>query len=126
MPSPDLGSFSLSLTVGDLGASRAFYERLGFEVVGGDADQGWLILSSGEANIGLFHGMFEKNLITFTPSDVRAIQRHLEAQGVSVQLQHGAGEDGDPAAGGASTEDSGPAHFMLTDPDGNQLLFDQF
>ena len=126
MAVPDLGNFSLSLAVSDLAASRAFYERLGFKVVGGEADQGWLILNSGEANIGLFQGMFEKNLITFNPTDVRAIRRHLEAQGVSVDLQHGAGEDGDPAAGGAATEDSGPAHFMLTDPDGNQLLFDQF
>ncbi|MGE3960840.1 MAG: VOC family protein [Dehalococcoidia bacterium] len=126
MPGPDLGTFSLSLTVRDLAASRAFYEHLGFEVIHGVAEEGWLILQSGEAKIGLFQGMFEKNLITFNPADVRAIQRHLEAHGVAVELMHGAGEDGDPAGAGGTTAEEGPAHFMLTDPDGNQLLFDQF
>lgn len=125
MPSPDLGTFSLSLTVRDLAASRAFYERLGFEVIHGEADQGWLILASGEAKIGLFHGMFESNIITFNPTDIRAIQRHLEEQGVGIELEGEMDGESDPSKGAPAAE-SGPAHFTMVDPDGNQLLFDQF
>lgn len=125
MPSPDLGTFSLSLTVRDLAASRAFYERLGFEVIHGEADQGWLILASGEAKIGLFHGMFESNIITFNPTDIRAIQRHLEEQGVGIELKGEMDGESDPSKGAPAAE-SGPAHFTMVDPDGNQLLFDQF
>ena len=87
--------------------------------------QGWLILGSGDAKIGLFQGMFDSNIITFNPTDIRAIQRDLEARGITVELKHEMGEETDPSQG-APAEDSGPAHFTLTDPDGNVLLFDQF
>ncbi len=122
---PDLGTFSVSLAVQDITASREFYESLGFEQIGGDPGQNWLILRSGTAIVGLFEGMFESNLLTFNPQDVRAIQAHLESQGISVELRHEMGDETDPS-GGAPAEDSGPAHFTLTDPDGNVLLFDQF
>lgn len=122
---PDLGTFSVSLSVQDLTASRQFYESLGFEQIGGDPEQGWLILRSGTAIVGLFQGMFESNLLTFNPQDVRTIQAHLESQGISVELRHEMGEETDPSSGAPAGE-SGPAHFTLTDPDGNVLLFDQF
>jgi catechol 2,3-dioxygenase-like lactoylglutathione lyase family enzyme len=108
----DLGEFSISLSVQDLGVSRAFYERLGFGVVGGEADEGWLILGNGATRIGLFAGMFEENILTFNPPDVRAIQAVLEADGVPLDQT---AEPGD-----------GPASVMLTDPDGNAILLDQF
>lgn len=122
---PDLGTFSLSLTVNDLDASLAFYRRLGFEPVAGEAEQGWLILAQGEAKIGLFHGMFDSNIITFNPPDVRAIRDSLQEQGVEVSLQHAMIDTEDPAQGQPAERDEGPAHFTLTDPDGNALLFDQ-
>ncbi len=117
-----LGQFSISLAVQDLAASRAFYEKLGFELVpGDDFQQGeqthvygrdWAILKSGDAMIGLFHGMFEKNTLTFNPTDVRSIQRSLKEQGVAFQMEcDEAGE--------------GPAAAFLTDPDGNPVLLDQ-
>ena len=120
----DLGAFSVSLAVKDLGASRAFYEQLGFEVFHGAADQGWLILKNGTAVIGLFHGMFEGNILTFNPgwdqraqpvdpfTDVREIQQRLRDAGVTLTTE----TDGSP---------EGPASFMLTDPDGNTILIDQ-
>ncbi len=120
----DLGAFSISLAVKDIGASRAFYAQLGFEAVGGDADQGWLILRNGTTTIGLFQGMFEKNLLTFNPGwtglaepledfeDVRAIQARLKAAGIALT------EEADPAG-------AGPAHITLVDPDGNPILIDQ-
>lgn len=120
----DLGAFSVSLTVKDINASRAFYEKLGFQSVGGEQDQGWLILRNGETNIGLFQGMFEKNLLTFNPgwhqdssektdfTDIRDIQRQLKAQGITFDSS--ADESGE-----------GPASFMITDPDGNMILVDQ-
>ena len=119
-----LGAFSMSLTVKDLAASKAFYELLGFEMMGGDADHGYLILKSGDTIIGLFQGMFEKNLLTFNPGwdqnaqpldsfeDVRAIQARLKASGVELT------EETDP-------EGSGPGHITLIDPDGNPILIDQ-
>ena len=118
------GAFSLSLAVKDLNKSKQFYETLGFTAFHGDAAQGWLILKNGSHVIGLFQGMFEDNIITFNPGwdqdgaevnpsdDVRAIQKKLKAAG--LQLESECDEDG-----------SGPAHFVLKDPDGNTIMFDQ-
>ncbi len=122
---PDLGKFSVSLTVQDIAASRTFYESLGFEQIAGEQEQGWVILQSGSAVIGLFHGMFESNILTFNPTDVRAIKAHLEAQGTTVELQHEMGDSSNPAEGAPAPE-TGPAHFTISDPDGNTLLFDQW
>jgi lactoylglutathione lyase len=120
----DLGAFSVSLSVKDIGLSKAFYEKLGFEVVMGDMSQNWLILKNGEHVIGLFQGMFEKNLLTFNPdwdqnaqkldtfTDVREVQRQLKAQGLELMSE-------------ADEGTTGPASFMLEDPDGNSILFDQ-
>jgi len=119
-----LGAFSVSLTVKDLAASRAFYEKLGFEVFAGQAKQNWLILRNGSATIGLFQGMFERNILTFNPgwdaaaqpldqfTDVREIQRRLKAHGIQPET----------AADEASR---GPASLVVVDPDGNPILFDQ-
>ena len=120
----DLGAFSVSLAVNDLAASRAFYEKLGFTALGGAADQGWLILKNGDTVIGLFQGMFEKNMLTFNPgwdgnaqaldtfTDVRDLQRQLKADGVSFASE-------------ADEASSGPASFIIHDPDGNPILIDQ-
>ncbi len=120
----ELGAFSVSLTVKDLAASRAFYEKLGFTTMGGDQSQGWLILKSGTTVIGLFQGMFDKNILTFNPgwdqaaqalssfSDVREIQRSLDSQGVELTVR-------------ADPDSTGPAHIVLSDPDGNVIMFDQ-
>ena len=119
-----LGNFSVSLAVKDLGASRAFYENLGFKVFGGDAAQNWLIMQNDTATIGLFQGMFQKNTLTFNPGwdrsagaigdfdDVRQIQRALEAEGVALAQK-------------ADEGTTGPAYIMLMDPDGNPILIDQ-
>lgn len=119
-----LGAFSVSLAVKDLSASRGFYEKLGFGVFAGDASQNWLIMKNGDTVIGLFQGMFEKNLLTFNPgwdanaqtlasfTDVRELQRQLKARGLTPS----------PAADESTT---GPAHFVLHDPDGNAILVDQ-
>jgi catechol 2,3-dioxygenase-like lactoylglutathione lyase family enzyme len=119
-----LGAFSISLAVKDIAASRAFYEKLGFNIFGGDQAQRWLILKNGDTLIGLFEGMFENNLLTFNPGwdsnaqplpdfdDVRAIQRHLQSQGIALTTT-------------ADESSSGPAHLTLVDPDGNQILIDQ-
>jgi lactoylglutathione lyase len=121
----DLGGFSVSLAVADLARSREFYEKLGFEVGGGEAEQGWLILVNGRAVVGLFQGMFDRNIITFSPgvlapgetpssfTDVREIQARLQAAGVELT------ETTDP-------DGTGPAHITLSDPDGNPILIDQF
>tara|TARA_R110002124_G_scaffold20511_1_gene80268 strand:+ start:1775 stop:2143 length:369 start_codon:yes stop_codon:yes gene_type:complete len=118
-----LGAFSISLAVKDIRASKAFYETLGFTETGGNIDQGWLVLRQGDKVVGLFQGMFEKNMLTFNPGwsqhretlkdfeDVRALQARLKQAGLDV------GDDIEPG--------SGPAHFMLTDPDGNPILIDQ-
>jgi catechol 2,3-dioxygenase-like lactoylglutathione lyase family enzyme len=120
----ELGAFSISLAVKDIEASRAFYEKFGFTVFGGDAAQNWLILKNGDAIIGLFQGMFEKNILTFNPgwdsdarsldtfTDVRELQRRLKAQGVELQSE-------------ADESTTGPAHFIAVDPDGNPILVDQ-
>ena len=119
-----LGAFSISLSVKDIAASRAFYETLGFAVFGGNQDQGWLILKNESTLIGLFQGMFKGNMLTFNPGwdsdaqpldafdDVRAIQRHLLANGIALTSQ-------------ADEATSGPASVTLTDPDGNAILIDQ-
>jgi lactoylglutathione lyase len=119
-----LGAFSISLAVKDLAASRAFYEKLGFTAFGGDASQNWLILKNGDHVIGLFQGMFEKNMLTFNPgwdqnakpvegfTDVRELQRRLREQGVELAPE-------------ADETTTGPAYFMAVDPDGNPILFDQ-
>lgn len=119
-----LGAFSVSLAVKDLQASKAFYEKLGFEVFHGDESQNWLIMKNGDHNIGLFQGMFEGNILTFNPgwdqnaqpvegfTDVRAIQRHLKESGVEL-------------TGEADESGSGPGHLTLLDPDGNAILVDQ-
>lgn len=120
----ELGAFSISLAVKDIAASRAFYEKLGFAVFGGHQEHRWLIMKNGTTLIGLFEGMFEKNMLTFNPGwdsdaqpldgflDVRDIQRQLRAQGVEP----------DPVA---DENGSGPGHLMVTDPDGNPILIDQ-
>lgn len=108
----------------DIGASRRFYEQLGFSVFGGDESQRWLIMKQGPTLIGLFQGLFEKNMLTFSPgrhadaqnvdpfTDMRELQRRLEAQGLLPTQR------ADPAG-------TGPAHFLLEDPDGNPILVDQ-
>ena len=120
----DLGAFSVSLAVRDLAASQAFYEKLGFAPFAGAATQNWLILRNGGCVIGLFQGMFEKNILTFNPgwdasaqklpefTDVRDLQRRLKAQGVGAVVE-------------ADEGTTGPASFVVVDPDGNQILFDQ-
>jgi lactoylglutathione lyase len=120
----ELGAFSISLTVKDIQASKDFYEKLGFRELGGDITQNWLIMKSGDHVIGLFQGMFEKNMLTFNPGwdqnaqptspfmDVREIQRRLKAQGVDLQTE-------------ADEGTTGPAHLMVVDPDGNPILIDQ-
>ena len=119
-----LGAFSVSLSVKDLAASREFYEKLGFQPVGGDPDQNWQTLRNGEVTIGLFHGMFEGNILTFNPgwdsqarpvdefTDVRELQRQLKAQGLEMTAE-------------ADEAGSGPASFVMLDPDGNAILVDQ-
>lgn len=120
----ELGAFSISLAVKDIHASLAFYEKLGFETLGGDIAQNWLILKNGEAVIGLFQGMFEKNILTFNPgwdqnaqavesfTDVRELQRQLKAQGLELETE-------------ADESTTGPAYVTLSDPDGNPILIDQ-
>ncbi len=120
----ELGAFSVSLSVKDIAASREFYEKLGFTVFAGDQAQRWLIMKNGTTLIGLFQGMFEKNMLTFNPgwdsdaqplpgfTDVREIQRRLQSQGVDV-------------AQAVDESTTGPGHIVVTDPDGNQILLDQ-
>jgi lactoylglutathione lyase len=119
-----LGAFSVSLSVKDIHASKAFYENLGFSDLGGDISQNWLIMKNENCIIGLFQGMFEKNILTFNPgwdenaknldsfTDVREIQRHLKERGIQLQTE-------------ADEATEGPAHIMLEDPDGNSILIDQ-
>ena len=120
----ELGAFSISLAVQDLEASRVFYEKFGFEVVGGDPSENWQILRNGNTTIGIFQGMFEKNILTFNPgwdgeaqpldafTDVRELQRRLKAEGV-------------PLVSEADETSTGPANLIAVDPDGNQILVDQ-
>ncbi|WP_300444004.1 VOC family protein [uncultured Mameliella sp.] len=119
-----LGAFSVSLSVSDLDASRAFYEALGFQAVGGMAEEGWLILRNGDSVIGLFQGMFEGNMLTFNPgwrsedevlsefTDIREIQARLRAQGIEPEKS-------------TDDEGAGPACLTLVDPDGNRVFLDQ-
>lgn len=119
-----LGAFSISLAVKDLPASRAFYEKLDFEVVGGDPAQNWLILRNGTVTLGLFQGMFDRNMMTFNPgwdaqaqaveqfTDVREHQRRLKSQGLTLTSE-------------ADETSTGPASLVLVDPDGNPVLIDQ-
>jgi lactoylglutathione lyase len=109
----DLGTFSVSLAVKDLAAARAFYEALDFRVIAGNPEENWLILENGGSKIGLFHGMFDENILTFNPQDARAIQRTLRERGIT------------PVTTADETAD-GPAHLVLKDPDGNAILIDQF
>ena len=120
----ELGAFSVSLAVKDLRASKAFYEKLGFKEFFGEVSQNWLILKNGQHVIGLFQGMLEKNTLTFNPgwdssaqkvdafTDVRELQRQLKAQGVQLVSE-------------ADESTTGPASFMVLDPDGNPILVDQ-
>ena len=120
----ELGAFSISLAVKDLEASRIFYEKLGFEVVGGDASQNWQILRNGDHTIGIFQGMFEENILTFNPgwdgkaqsletfTDVRELQREIKARGIRLVSE-------------ADENSTGPASFVALDPDGNPILVDQ-
>lgn len=119
-----LGAFSISLTVKDMAASQAFYEKLGFTASGGCAEQNWTILKNGETVIGLFQGMFDKNMLTFNPgwnqqaeavdsfTDVRELQKQLKADGVTIVNE-------------ADESTTGPASFVVIDPDGNPILIDQ-
>ncbi|MBM1221878.1 VOC family protein [Ponticoccus sp. SC2-23] len=119
-----LGAFSISLTVKDLAASKAFYEKLGFSDLGGVPEQNWVILKNGDTVIGLFQGMFERNMLTFNPgwgqdakdldnfTDIRDLQKALKAQGMEFVQE-------------ADETTEGPASFVLADPDGNPILVDQ-
>lgn len=113
MPGMKLGTFSVSLAVKDLAASQRFYEAIGFESVSGDAAKGWKILVLDDVRIGLFCGVFEENVLTFNPPDVRALQKEMKAAGVEFQRE-------------ADEDSEGPAHAVLTDPDGNMILLDQY
>ena len=120
----ELGAFSVSLNVKDIEVSKSFYEKLGFQVFAGDAAQNWLIMKNGDHIIGLFQGMFEKNMLTFNPgwdqnanmldsfTDIRYLQRELKTQGLDLESE-------------ADESTTGPASFIIIDPDGNPILIDQ-
>ena len=124
MTDVQLGAFSVSLAVKDIEASRSFYEKLGFVAFMGDATQNWLMLRNGDHVIGLFQGMFERNVLTFNPgwddqaravekfTDVREHQRRLKSKGLKLTNE-------------ADESSTGPASFMVIDPDGNPVLIDQ-
>ena len=119
-----LGAFSISLNVKDIKASKSFYENLGFKVFGGDLEMNYLIMKNENAFVGLFQGMFENNILTFNPgwdenantvesfTDVRKVQQKLKSKGLKLQTE-------------ADERSSGPASFVLLDPDGNTILIDQ-
>lgn len=119
-----LGNFSVSLAVKDLAASRAFYEKLGFRAIGGVAERNWLIVQNETSTIGLFQGIFDKNILTYNPGwdrtcatlpdfdDVRDLQRAIKQQGIALVTE-------------ADESTTGPASVVLVDPDGNQILIDQ-
>ena len=120
----ELGAFSVSLAVKDIQASKTFYEKFGFTAFLGDASQNWLIMKNGDHVIGLFQGMFERNILTFNPgwnsnakplasfTDIRELQRQLKAQGVELQQE-------------ADESTTGPTSLIALDPDGNPILLDQ-
>ncbi len=119
-----IGAFSISLTVKDIKASKAFYEKLGFKPFHGDLTENWIILKNEDCVIGLFQGMFEKNILTFNPGwdnnaeplesfkDIRALQEELREKGIKFQSE-------------VDVESEGPGSFFIEDPDGNQILIDQ-
>jgi len=119
-----LGAFSVSLNVKDINVSKEFYEDLGFHVFGGEITQNWLIMKNENCIIGLFQGMFEKNILTFNPgwnenaqnlesfTDVRELKKQLKEKGITMLSE-------------ADESTEGPAHFIIEDPDGNQILVDQ-
>ncbi|KAA3605240.1 MAG: VOC family protein [Calditrichaeota bacterium] len=119
-----LGAFSVSLAVKDIEKSKQFYEKLGFEIFGGDQSQNWLIMKNDDKVIGLFQGMFDENILTFNPgwdqncnklesfSDVREIHKKLKSDGIEMASESISG-------------DSGPSNFSIKDPDGNTILIDQ-
>ena len=120
----NLGAFSVSLAVKDIKASRDFYAKLGFEEIGGNVEENWLILRNGDHVIGLFQGMFDKNMLTFNPgwdqqsanlesfTDIRDLQKQLKARDIEFASE-------------ADESTEGPTSFMISDPDGNPILFDQ-
>ena len=120
----ELGVFSISLAVKDIGKSKEFYKKLGFKKMGGDQSQNWLIMKNGPHIVGLFQGMFESNILTFNPgwdnnsneldtfTDVRVLYREIESKGIEI-------------TSGAIEEDRGPSSFAIQDPDGNTILIDQ-
>ncbi len=120
----ELGNFSVSLTVKDIKASKAFYEQLGFTMFGGNIEQNWVIMKNGKTNIGLFQGMFDKNILTFNPgwdnnankldtfTDVRDLQKELKEKGFTMITE-------------TDENTSGPGSFVIVDPDGNPILVDQ-
>jgi len=121
----DLGAFSVCLAVKDIHASKEFYEKLGFTQRSGDISPNWIVLKNGNVVIGLFQGMFDENIMTFSPGwdqdakelkeyvDVRDIQKEFKKKGVRLSRE-------------ANEETSGPEHFILEDPDGNKIMFDQY
>lgn len=120
----NLGAHSISLTVKDIHISKSFYEKLGFEPYAGDAEQGWLILKNGDHVIGLFQGMFDKNILTFNPgwsqsaqevdefTDVRVLRDELMRKGITIVSDD-------------AKQEAGPGSILIEDPDGNPILFDQ-
>jgi catechol 2,3-dioxygenase-like lactoylglutathione lyase family enzyme len=120
----NLGAFSVSLAVKDIKASKTFYENLGFSVFGGNIDENWLIMKNRDHIVGLFQGMFDKNILTFNPgwnqnaesldsfTDIREIQKQLKQRGVVFESE-------------ADESSTGPASFVIEDPDGNPILIDQ-
>lgn len=127
-----LGAFSVSLAVTDINKSKVFYEHLGFEAIGGDIEQGWLIMRNDSSTIGLFQGMFEKNLLTYNPgwnqdcseqsefTDIRDIEKHLNEKGIDVIQPVTAGDSEN-----GSDNNTGPGNMTIADPDGNLILIDQ-
>ena len=119
-----LGAFSVSLAVKDNAASKAFYQKLGFQIFGGDESQNWLIMKNDDHVIGLFQGMFDRNILTFNPgwdgdakplssfTDVRDLQKEIKAQGITIAQE-------------ADEDSGGPASIVIIDPDGNPILLDQ-
>ena len=120
----NLGNFSQSLAVKDVAASKDFYQKLGFEIFHDQTEHGWVIMKSPTAVIGLFQGMFEKNIMTFNPgwdangqntedfTDIRDIQKKLKSEGIKIAKE-------------VDENSSGPASFVVEDPDGNPIMFDQ-
>ena len=120
----ELGAFSISLAVKDIEKSKIFYEKLGFNVFGGDRSQNWLIMKNGDHSIGLFQGMFETNILTFNPgwdkdcnklesfTDVRELHKKFKSEGIEISSE-------------SITNETGPSSFSVIDPDGNSILIDQ-